>query len=142
MKKFQLRSLMFAMLAGLFFLSVHSYAQEGPPDGPPPGPPPEEMQQQESPNEAASHELKQLAKKLKLTEDQKTSIRPIIVKRHERMAALFSNQSSSTDAKREQISDILESSDNSIRKLLNDEQKVQFDKLQKDGRRDHGPPNE
>jgi periplasmic protein CpxP/Spy len=142
MKKFQLRSLMFAMLAGLLLSSVHSYAQEGPPDGPPPGPPPEEMQQQETPNEAASHELKQLAKKLKLTEDQKTSIRPILVERHERVAALFSNQSSSMDAKREQIGDILEYSDNSIRKLLNDEQKVQFDKLQKDGRRDHGPPLE
>lgn len=141
MYKLQMRWLMPTIFASLFLLSVHAFAQEGPPpDGPPPDGPPPGMQQ-ESPNEAAAHELKQLSKRLKLTEDQKTSIRPILIDRHERMSALFSDRSGPIDAKREQMDKIRESSNQSIRDLLNEQQKGEFDKLvEKGGYRPQGPP--
>ena len=104
---------------------------QGPPEGGPPdgGPPPDSPMQPPSPKEAAAAELKGLTKKLKLSEQQKTSIAPLLQDEHEQMNALFKNSAGSMEEMMARIKAIRESSNKKIRDLLTDGQKKQFDKI-------------
>jgi len=98
----------------------------GPPDG---GPPPDSPMQRASPKEAAAAELKGLTKKLKLSEQQKTGIAPLLEDEHEQMNALFQDPAGSMAEMMARIKPIRESSNKKIRDLLTDDQKKQFDKI-------------
>jgi protein CpxP len=130
-------------LAIFLMLGVAAYAQDGPPpDGPPPGEEP--MPQQRSPQEAAARELKQLSKKLKLTNDQKSQIRPILEDQQARISALFQGQPGgpSSEDTMSKIKEIREVASGRIRALLTDEQKAEYDKIaQKMEQRAQPPPD-
>jgi len=104
---------------------------QGPPEGGPPdgGPPPDSPMQPPSPKEAAAAELKDLTKKLKLSEQQKTSIAPLLQDEDEQMNALFQNSAGSMEEMMARIKAIRESSNKKIRDLLTDGQKKHFDKI-------------
>lgn len=104
---------------------------QGPPEGGPPGggPPPDMPIQPPSPKEAAVAELKGLTKKLKLSEQQKNRIVPLLEDEHEQMDALFQNSAASMEETTAGIKAVRESSNKKIRDLLTDDQKKQFDKI-------------
>jgi len=129
-------------LAMFLMLGVLAYAQDGPPpDGPPPGEAP--MPQRLSPQEAAAQDLKQLSKKLKLTNDQKSQIRPILEDQHARMSALFQSQPGGPPSEdtMSKMKEIQEGASGRIRAVLTDEQKADYDKIaQKMEQRAQPPP--
>ena len=112
-------------------LFVSAGIAQGPPGGGPPdgGPPPDGPMQRPSPKEAAASDLKSLTKKLKLSEQQKTSIAPLLEDEHEQMNALFQNSAGSMKEIMARIKAIRESSNKNIRDLLTEDQKKQFDKM-------------
>jgi hypothetical protein len=116
-----------SLLSLLILFGGAAFAQDGPPDGGPP--PPDVPMQGWSPKEAAAAELKNLTKKLKLSEQQKAGIRPILENEHQQMNALFQDQSGSMEDKMGKIKTIREDSNTKIRDLLTEDQKKQFDKI-------------
>ena len=118
-------------LLGIIALGMVASAQEGPPpDGPPPdGPPPSMSSPPESPSEHAAHELTQLSKKLKLSQEQRASIRPILEERATRMQSLFADHAGSPEENMSAASEISRSADAKIRDLLTDDQKARYAKI-------------
>jgi hypothetical protein len=84
---------------------------------------------QTSPDE----ELQSLDKTLKLTDDQKTQIKPILEDRQQKMQSLRTDISLSGPDRWGRMRSIREESNSKIRNLLNDDQKKKFDEMQ------HGP---
>lgn len=131
-------------LGGLLALGLSSaaFAQDNPP--PPPdqnqaGPPPEGGRgMRMDPN----RQLERLTRELSLTTDQQTQIKPMLVERQQKMQALFQNQSLSQEDRRTQMRTIMEGSNNSIKAILNDDQKQKFDAMQQQRMRrgPGGPP--
>ena len=122
--------------SGLLVLGVAlgASAQEA---GPPPG---EHMGRGHhmSPDE----ELQRLDKSLKLTDDQKASIKPILEDRQKKMESLHSDTSLSREDRMTKMRSIMDESNGKIRDVLNDDQKKQFDDMQKhshDRMHGHGP---
>jgi hypothetical protein len=126
-KSSRLHIVLFLFASTLFATAgiAQGLPEGGPPDG---GPPPDSPMQRPSPKEAAAAELKGLTKKLKLSEQQKTSITPLLQDEHEQMDALF-QKSASMEKTMAGIKAIRENSNKKIRDLLTDDQKKQFDKL-------------
>jgi len=85
---------------------------------------------QTSPDE----ELQSLDKTLKLTDDQKSQIKPILEDRQQKMQSLRSDTSLSGPDRWGKMRSIREESNGKIRNLLNDDQKKKFDEMQQ-----HGP---
>ncbi len=79
-------------------------------------------------------ELQRLDKQLKLTDDQKTSIKPILEDRQKKMESLHSDMSLSREDRMAKMRSIREESNGKIRDVLNDDQKKQFDEMQQDVR--------
>jgi len=75
-------------------------------------------------------ELKRLDSRLKLTDDQKSQIKPILEDRQKKMADLHSDTSVSPEDRRTKMRSIMEDSNGKIRDVLNDDQKKQFDDMQ------------
>jgi len=92
-------------------------------------------------------ELQRLDKALKLTDDQKGQIKPILEDRQQKMQSLRSDTSLSEQDRRSKMRSIVQDSNGKIRDLLNDDQKKTFDDMQQH-RRGHmeghrpggGPP--
>ena len=112
------------LASGLLVLGVAlgASAQEA---GPPPG---GQMGQRHrmSPDE----QLQRLDKSLKLTDDQKASIKPILEDRQKKMESLHSDSSLSREDRMSKTKSIMEESNGKIRDVLNDDQKKQFDEMQ------------
>jgi len=112
------------LASGLLVLGVAlgASAQEA---GPPPG---GQMGQRHrmSPDE----QLQRLDKSLKLTDDQKASIKPILEDRQKKMESLHSDSSLSREDRMSKSKSIMEESNGKIRDVLNDDQKKQFDEMQ------------
>ncbi len=126
------------LLLGAVTLGRAAFAQEGPPpDGPPPG---MDAQQPEPPGINPAHELAQLTKKLKLTEEQRTSIRPVLEERAKRMQALFADAAGPSPDKRNTAMQIGKETDAKVRDLLTDDQKARYDKMTRE-REASMPPN-
>ena len=70
-----------------------------------------------------------LANKLQLSDDQKTSIEPIIVNRQQQLRQLQADTSSRRLQKARKLKSIFESSDKKIDALLTPEQKKEYAKL-------------
>ena len=75
-------------------------------------------------------QLQRLSETLKLTDDQKSQIKPILEDRHQKMESMHSDTSLSEEDKRNKMRSIFEDSNNKIRAVLNDEQKQKFDQMQ------------
>ena len=128
-EKFSRLFMVLFLFASMLFATA-GFAQDPPGGGPPDGgPPPDSPMQRTSPKEAAAAELKDLTKKLKLSEQQKTSIAPLLEDEHEQMNALFQDPAGSMAEMMARIKAIRESSNKKIRDLLTDDQKKQFDKI-------------
>ena len=110
--------------SGLFVLGVALGVNAQEP-GPPPGGP---MGQRHrlSPDE----QLQRLDKSLKLNDDQKASIKPILEDRQKKMESLHSDTSLSREDRMSKTKSIMEESYGKIRDVLNDDQKKQFDEMQ------------
>ena len=89
-------------------------------------------------------QLERLTQELNLTPDQQTQIKPLLVERQQKMQALFQDQSAAREDRRTQARTIMESTSNSIKALLNDEQKQKFEAMQERMRhnRHQGAPAE
>ena len=83
-------------------------------------------------------ELQRLDKSLKLTDDQKGQIKPILEDRQKKMEDLRSDTSLSREDRMGKMRSIMEDSNGKIRNVLNDDQKKQFDEMQQH-MRGHGP---
>jgi len=124
-------------LGGLIALGVTgaARAQDNPPPpqdqnqaGPPPG---GRGGMRMDPN----RQLERLTRELNLTTDQQSQIKPLLVDRAQKMQALMQNQSMSQEDRRTQMRTISEGTNNSIKALLNDDQKQKFDAMQANMRR-------
>jgi hypothetical protein len=71
-----------------------------------------------------------LGSKLNLSEDQKALIKPIIMDRREKLAALQSDGSMRRRKKAREMKSIVEASDKKINALLNDDQKKQYAEIE------------
>ena len=115
------------LVLGVALCGVRAYAQEAPqaPGG-------EHMRQwhRMTPDE----ELQRLDKSLKLTDDQKSQIKPILEDRQKQMESLHSDTSLSPEDRMGKIRGLMKESNGKIRDLLNDDQKKQFDEMQQHGR--------
>jgi Spy/CpxP family protein refolding chaperone len=79
-------------------------------------------------------ELQKLDKALKLTDDQKNQIKPILEDRQQKVQSLRSDTSVSGQDRWGKMRSIREESNSKIRNLLNDDQKKKFDEMQQHGR--------
>lgn len=87
-------------------------------------------------------QLERLTRELNLTTDQQTQIKPLLVERQQKMQALFQDQSAAPEDRRMQARTIMEGTNNSIKAVLNDDQKQKFQAMQERMRRnrpDGGP---
>jgi Spy/CpxP family protein refolding chaperone len=75
-------------------------------------------------------ELQHLSKSLKLTDDQKNQIKPILADRQQKMHDLRSDTSVSPEDRRSKMKSIMDESNGKIRDVLNDDQKKKFDEMQ------------
>jgi hypothetical protein len=84
-------------------------------------------------------ELQRLDKALKLNDDQKGQIKPILEDRQQKMQSLRSDTSLSQQDRWSKMRSIREDSNGKIRSVLNDDQKKKFDEMdQHGGRHMHG----
>ena len=74
-------------------------------------------------------ELQRLDKALKLTDDQKNQIKPIIEDRQKKMESVHSDTSLSPEDRRGKFRSIMEESNGKIRDVLNEDQKKKFDEM-------------
>lgn len=118
-------------LGGLLTLGVASTAMAQ--DNPPPpqdqnqaGPPQGGRGMRMDPN----RQLERLTRELSLTTDQQTQIKPLLLERQQKMEALMQNQSLAQEDRRTQMRTIMEGTNNSIKALLNDDQKQKFEAMQ------------
>ena len=131
---------LFTILAsGLLALGVALgvNAQEA---GPPPGGP-----MARGHHMTPDEELQRLDKSLKLTDDQKASVKPILEDRQKKMESLHADSSLSREDRMSKMRSIMEESNGKIRDVLNDDQKKQFDEMRQHmhGRmQGHGPGGE
>jgi Spy/CpxP family protein refolding chaperone len=88
-------------------------------------------------------QLQRLTRELDLTSDQQEKIKPLLVERQQKMQALFQDQSSAREDRRTQARTIMEGTNNSIKAVLNDDQKQKFEAMQERMRRNRpmGGPN-
>ena len=80
-------------------------------------------------------QLERLTRELNLTTDQQAQIKPLLVERQQKMQALFQDQSTAQEDRRTQGRSIMEGTNNSIKALLNDDQKQKFEAMRERMRR-------
>lgn len=87
-------------------------------------------------------QLARLTRELNLTADQQSQIKPLLVDRQQKMQALFQDQSVAPEDRRARMRTIMEGTNNSIKAVLNDDQKQKFDAMHERMRRNGpgGPP--
>ena len=139
------RKLFTLALSGLLTLGTSAIlAQDNPP------PPPDQNQAGPPPDGARGRgmrmdpdrQLARLTRELNLSSDQQDKIKPLLVDRQQKMQALFQDQSLAQQDRRRQMRTIAEGTNNSIKALLNDDQKQKFDAMQermRHSRREGGP---
>ena len=80
-------------------------------------------------------QLERLTRELNLTTDQQAQIKPLLVERQQKMQTLFQDQSTAPEDRRTKGRTIMEETHNSIKALLNDDQKQKFEAMQERMRR-------
>lgn len=82
----------------------------------------------------ADHDLTRMTKRLNLTQDQQTQIKPILESRDQQLNQLWQDTSMSKTDRRDKSKEIREDAKNKIDPILNDQQKEKFDSM---GKRHH-----
>ena len=109
-----------------------------------PPPPPPDQNQAGAPSQGMGHrgmrmdpdrQLQRLTRELNLTSDQQDKIKPLLVERQQKMQSLFQDQSAAPEDRRTQARTIMEGTNNSIKAVLNDDQKQKFEAMQQRMRR-------
>ena len=89
-------------------------------------------------------QVKHMAKKLSLSDDQQAKLKPIIEDQRKQVEQIRDDSSLSREDRFSKMKSVHESSASQIKALLNDDQQKQFDKMQAE-RREHmggrGPGN-
>ena len=107
-------------------------------------PPPPDQNQAAPPSQGMGHrgmrmdpdrQLERLTRELNLTADQQAQIKPLLVERQQKMQALMQDQSAAPEDRRTQAHTIMEGTNNSIKAVLNDDQKQKFESMQERMRR-------
>ncbi len=75
-------------------------------------------------------QLEHLTKKLSLSSDQQTQIKPLLVDRQQKMQALWQDQSMSKQDRRSKAMAIQQDTKTKLEAALNDQQKQQFEQMQ------------
>ena len=114
--RLRLGFLALGLVMGLAGMAAPAYGQEAAPGA----------KQMPSPDEVVDR----LGSKLNLSEDEKAQIKPIIVDRREKLAALQSDGSMRRRKKAREMKSIVEASDKKINALLNDDQKKQYAEIE------------
>jgi periplasmic protein CpxP/Spy len=81
-----------------------------------------------------NHQLKHLSKRLNLSDDQQTKIKPILEDQQKQMQQLWSDNALSRQDRFSKMRDIRENSDAQIKNVLNEDQQKQFDKMREEQR--------
>jgi protein CpxP len=81
-----------------------------------------------------NNQLKHLSKRLNLSDDQQTKIKPILEDEHKQMQQLWSDNSLSRQDRFSKMRGIRENSDAEIKKVLNEDQQKNFDKMREEQR--------
>jgi Spy/CpxP family protein refolding chaperone len=117
------RRLLTIAASGLLILGVAlcGNAQEA---GPPPGQHPSQGHRM-----SADEELQRMDKALKLTDDQKNQIKPILEDRRQKMESLRSDTSMSVEDRHNKMRSIFQDSNNKIRDVLNEDQRKKYDDM-------------
>ena len=127
------------LLAALFsvgFAASNAFGQDSQ-EAPPP--PPAQSDQQPGP-EMGRHmgrrpmmsvddQLKHLTKKLKLSDEQQTKLKPILEDQHKQMDQLREDSSLSRQEKFSKMQEIRQNSDTQIKSVLTEDQQKNFDKM-------------
>jgi periplasmic protein CpxP/Spy len=79
-------------------------------------------------------QLKHLSKRLNLSDDQQTKIKPILEDQQKQMQQLWSDNSLSRQDRFSKMRDIRENSDAQIKNMLNEDQQKNFDKMREEQR--------
>jgi periplasmic protein CpxP/Spy len=79
-------------------------------------------------------QLKHLSKRLNLSDDQQTKIKPILEDQQKQMQQLWSDNSLSRQDRFSKMWDIRENSDAQIKNVLNEDQQKNFDKMREEQR--------
>jgi protein CpxP len=127
-----------AVIAAMLSLGVAAFAQNDQ-NGPPPAPP---DQQSGQPSEqgmgrhmggrrmpSVDDQIKHLTKKLNLSADQQTKLKPILEDQRKQMEAVHNDSSLSREDRFSKMQALRQSSDADIKGVLNEEQQKNFDKM-------------
>jgi periplasmic protein CpxP/Spy len=79
-------------------------------------------------------QVNMLAKRLNLTDEQKTQIMPILTDRQQQMKSIHEDTSLSQQDRRAKMHSIFEDSNTKIKAVLNDDQKQKYDQMQQQRR--------
>jgi periplasmic protein CpxP/Spy len=79
-------------------------------------------------------QVNRLAKRLNLTDDQKSQILPILTEREQQMKSIHEDTSLSQQDRRAKMRTLREDSDAKIKAVLNDDQKQKYDQMQQQRR--------
>ena len=77
-------------------------------------------------------QIKHLSKKLDLSADQQTKLKPILEDQRKQMEAIHSDSSLSREDRMTKMQALRQSSDTQIKSVLNDDQQKSFDKMRAD----------
>lgn len=125
------------VLAALFsvgFAASNAFCQDSQ-EGPPP--PPAQGDQQPGagrhmgrrPMPSVDDQLKHLTKKLKLSDEQQTKLKPILEDQHKQMDQLREDSSLSRQDKFSKMQELRQNSDTQIKSVLDEDQQKNFDKM-------------
>jgi hypothetical protein len=77
-------------------------------------------------------QIKHLSKKLNLSDDQQTKLKPILEDQRKQMEAVHNDSSLSRDDRMTKMQSLRQSTDTQIKSVLNDDQQKTFDKMRAD----------
>src|ERR1700690_1581338 len=107
-------------------------------------PPPQQSDGQASPGmgrgmgrrpmESVDDQIKNLTKKLKLSDDQQAKLKPILEKQRKQVEKMHNDSSLSREDRFSKMQDLRQSSDTQIKSVLTEEQQKDFDKMRADQR--------
>ena len=129
------------VLAAMLSLGVAGFAQDD--QNAPPPPPPDQQSGQASGGmgghmggrrmmPTVDDQLKHLTKKLNLSADQQTKLKPILEDQRKQMDAIHNDSSLSREDRFSKMQTIRQSSDTEIKGVLNEDQQKSFDKMREE----------
>ena len=83
---------------------------------------------------SADDQLKHLTKRLNLSDDQQTKIKPILEDQQNQMQQLRADNSTSREDRWKKMREIHENSDNQIKSVLNEDQQKKFEEMREEQR--------